>query len=67
MGELALGEQIACVSREIAMRERVYPRWVESGRMTQEKADQELATMRAVRATLVAEQERRDQREFELG
>lgn len=43
-----LSDMIACVEREIAMRERVYPRWVESGRMTQDKADWELRVMRAV-------------------
>jgi hypothetical protein len=46
-------EQIACVRREIAMRERSYPRWVEAGKMTQEKAEDELAAMRAVLATII--------------
>lgn len=50
--DVSLADQIACVEREIAMRERVYPRWVQSERMTQEKADRELLTMRAVLATL---------------
>lgn len=44
--------QVACVRREISMRERVYPRWVADHRMTQRKADEELAAMRAVLATL---------------
>ncbi len=43
--------QIACVKREIRLRERVYPRWIASGRMTQAKADHEIASMRAVLAT----------------
>ena len=47
-----LDEQIACVEREIAMRERVYPGWVRAGRMTQQKADREIETMRAVLATV---------------
>lgn len=47
-------EQIACVEREIAMRERVYPRWVADHKMTQKKADQELAAMRAVLETVKA-------------
>lgn len=44
--------QIACVEREIKMRERVYPRWVEAKRMTQAKADHELEAMKAVLWTL---------------
>jgi len=49
---ITLDEQIACVRREISMRERVYPRWVESRRLTQQKADAETNAMRAVLATL---------------
>lgn len=49
-----LAEQIECVEREIGMREKVYPRWVRAipQKLTQAKADQELARMRAVLATL---------------
>lgn len=47
-----LSDQVACVKREIAMRERAYPRWVSGGRMTQQKADQELAAMKAVAESL---------------
>jgi len=42
-----IDEQIRCVEREIGMRERVYPRWIEAKRMTQKKADQEIEAMRA--------------------
>jgi hypothetical protein len=51
---VSLTAQIACVRREISMRERVYPRWVEAKRLTQRKADDEIHTMRAVLATLEA-------------
>lgn len=47
-----LSEQIKCVEREIVLRRRVYPRWVESGRMKQAKADQEIAAMEAILETL---------------
>jgi hypothetical protein len=47
-----LAQQIACVEREIKMRESSYPRWVQAGKMTQAKADAELLAMRAVLATL---------------
>lgn len=46
--------QIRCVEREIRMRKRVYPSWVERGRMTQAKAEEELEAMEAVLATLQA-------------
>jgi hypothetical protein len=49
-----LAVQISCVKREIALRERVYPRQVKLGRMAEGKADQELVAMRAVLATLEA-------------
>lgn len=47
-----LAEQIACVEREIAMRRRVYPRWVGAKRMTAAKAAAEIATMESVLSTL---------------
>lgn len=47
-----LDEQIECVRREIGMRRRVYPRWVEIGRITQAHADHQIAAMEAVLATL---------------
>jgi hypothetical protein len=49
-----LGDQIAAVKHEIAMRASVYPKWVAARRMTQAKADRELAAMCAVLATLEA-------------
>lgn len=47
-----LAEQIEAVEREIAMRRRVYPRWIESGKMTPQKGAREIAAMVAVLATL---------------
>jgi hypothetical protein len=57
---LPLSEQIDCVRREIGMRERVYPRWVQNGKMTQRAADLEIARMSAVLMTLesLAQKER---------
>lgn len=34
--------------RELAMRRRVYPRWVEQQRMTQDEADRQIAIMAAI-------------------
>jgi hypothetical protein len=49
----ALVDQIACVKREIAMRERTYPRWVSTGQMSKAKAAHETACMSAVLVTLL--------------
>ncbi len=49
-----LEDQISAVTREIALRERVYPKWTEMGRMTKQKADHETACMKAVLGTLMA-------------
>ena len=52
---ITLDEQIECVRREIGMRHRVYPRWVQIGRITQAHADHQIAAMTAVLATLEAQ------------
>lgn len=49
---VSIDDQIACVAREIALRERVYPKWVGTGRMKQEAADREMERMKAVIETL---------------
>ncbi len=41
-------DKLVCVQREIAMRKRVYPRWVAAGRMAKAKADREIAIMEAI-------------------
>lgn len=52
---ITLEEQIACVDRELGIREKVYPRWVKQRppKLTAQQAEQELARMRAVRASLL--------------
>jgi hypothetical protein len=49
-----LEDQIASVSREVALREHVYKKMVETGRMTKLNADHEIACMRAALGTLMA-------------
>ena len=49
---LGIGAQIACVKREIEMRERVYPSLVAKGKMKASAAEYEMMAMRAVLATL---------------
>jgi hypothetical protein len=50
---VSLADQVAAVRREIKMRERTFPRWVATARMSQDVADRELAAMRAVLQTLL--------------
>ncbi len=51
--DITIDQMVQCVDREIGMRERVYPRWVEQKKMLQTTADQEMARMRAVRDLLL--------------
>jgi hypothetical protein len=52
MAEITLADQIKCVAREIALRKAAYPGWVANRRLTQAKADREIAAMEAVLGTL---------------
>ena len=47
-----IDRQIACVLREIALRKKVYPGWVQQRRMTEQEALREIDTMEAVAITL---------------
>lgn len=49
---VSIDRQIAAVKREIKLRRMVYPERVARERMTQAKADEEIAVMQAVLATL---------------
>jgi hypothetical protein len=42
-------DKLRCIDREIALRRAVYPKWVASKRLSQEKADREIAIMEAIR------------------
>jgi hypothetical protein len=54
-------DMIACAKRELAMRKRVYPRWVADDRMTQDKADKEIAHMTAILEHLLKAAGRREE------
>ena len=47
-----IAEQISCIRREIRLRERLYPRFVKDGRLSEGKALSELMAIRAVLASL---------------
>lgn len=49
---MSIDAMIKCARREQAMRERVYPRLVAAGKLTEEKAADEIATMAAIVDTL---------------
>ena len=45
--EPSIQDALASAQREVALRKRVYPRWVQQGRMTAEKAESEIKCMEA--------------------
>lgn len=45
-------DMIAEVERELNLRARVYPRWIESGRLKQSTADEQVRRLEAVLAAL---------------
>lgn len=49
---ISLAKQLLCAQRELSMRLRVYPPLVARGKMDQEKAAHETATMAAICETL---------------
>lgn len=49
---IGIEEQIACVERELRLRERVYARRVGDKKMTRAQAEKEIAAMQAVLETL---------------
>lgn len=53
--QITLEEMMDEIKREIKMRERVYPRWIENGRMPKQDADLQMLKMRAFRALLETE------------
>jgi hypothetical protein len=48
-------EMLAEVEREIALRRRVYPRWVEAGRLKLDRAERQIAVLEALAAWLANE------------
>ena len=41
-------DKLRCAERELALRRRVYPRWVNDGKITHREARQELDLMQAI-------------------
>lgn len=48
MADYTAREKLRAIRRELAMRNKVYPKWVSAGRMKQSTADYELAVLQAI-------------------
>ena len=51
--EVNLNDLLGCCRRELAFRQRVYPKWVDKGTMKEAKANEEIELMRTVVEFLV--------------
>jgi hypothetical protein len=49
---ISIDDQVEAARREVRQRERVYPRFIANGKMTQAAADREVARMKAIVKTL---------------
>jgi hypothetical protein len=58
---VSLDDMIGCAKRELALRQRAYPKWVANGRMNQDKADKEIAFMGAILNHLLKTAGRREE------
>lgn len=56
LSDITTEVMIACIKRELALRERVYPGFINKGRMTHEGAQVEIRRMRAVLKVLLERQ-----------
>lgn len=52
MTKLPLSDLAGCADREVAMRERVYPGWIEKKKLPPDKAAHEIAAMKQIAVTL---------------
>lgn len=46
--KITFRDKEACAKRELAYRKRVYPRWVEAGKLRRDVADREIEVMTAI-------------------
>ena len=52
MNNITIDEQIAEVKRELGLRQKLYPRWIEKRTLKQENADRQMALMQSILDTL---------------
>lgn len=55
---ITAADKLACAERELKMRQRVYPRWIEAGKLSLGKATHEIAAMEAIVADYRAAMEK---------
>jgi hypothetical protein len=58
---VSMDDMIGCARRELMLRKRVYAKWVADGRMTEKKADDEIAFMNAILEHLLKAAGRREE------
>lgn len=58
MSQYTIDQKITAISRELAMRRRVYPRQVEQGRMPERRAQEEIGVMEAILADYQSQQKK---------
>lgn len=61
--QFTVGEVIACLDREVRLRRHIYPKWVKARKLSQEKADDEIAKMQQALDWLRAAEEKHDQQQ----
>jgi hypothetical protein len=61
---VSIDDMIGCAKRELLMRKRVYRRWVADGRMSEQKAETEIAFMSAILEHLLKSAGRREEELF---
>lgn len=45
---ITTADKLACAERELKMRQSVYPRWIDAGKMSAGKATHEIEAMKAI-------------------
>lgn len=50
---ITVAEQVKCIERELALRKRVYPRWIEQSKISPGKAEYEIKVMESIRLSLL--------------
>jgi len=45
---ITTADKLACVERELRMREKTYPRWIDAGKLSLGRATHEIEAMKAI-------------------
>jgi hypothetical protein len=58
---VSMDDMIGCARRELMLRKRVYRKWIDEGRMSEQKAEAEIAFMAAILEHLLKATGRREE------